>query len=102
MQLGNFLPLAFAGAVTFDGRGNLQGADVVNLGGSGGIPRTIKGTYVVVDRKASRDACAFTTTNLDSLGNTFHTYNVLANNGESLMWVNTDPGYSLVFNSVRK
>jgi hypothetical protein len=92
--IGTYAPLAFAGTNHFDGKGNHHGADVVNLN-FGGIPRTYKGTYAVVDPNVKPSESAFTATFTDTLGNTVHTYMVLTHDGKSLKTVNTDLGFVL-------
>ncbi len=99
--ISGYAPFAFAGTISFDGHGNLHGADVVNLG-FGGIPRTYTGTYSVVDSTAKRRDCAFVSTFSDSLGNTVHTYMVLVRDGQALKLVNTDPGFVLVLEAEKK
>jgi len=103
--ISGYAPFAFAGTTTFDGHGNLHGADVVNLG-FGGIPRTYTGTYsaVEVDPTAKRRDCAFTSTFTDSFTppNTVHTYMVLVRDGKGLRLVNTDPGFVLVLEAEKK
>ena len=99
--IGGYAPFAFAGTITFDGHGNLHGADVVNLG-FGGIPRTYTGTYSIVDSTAKHRDCAFVSTFADSLHNTVHTYMVLVRDGQALKLVNTDPGFVLVLEAEKK
>jgi hypothetical protein len=85
-QIGAYAPFAFGGTIHFDGQGNLRGADVVNFG-FGGVPRTFSGTYAVADPKANPSDCAFTSTFTDTLGNTIHTYMVVASHGNVLKLV---------------
>ena len=99
--IGAYTPLAFAGTVSFDGKGNLHGADMVNSG-FGGIPRTFTGTYGVFDPTAKRKDCAFTSTFTDTLGNTIHTYMVVVRDGKVLKLVNTDPNFVLVLEAEKK
>ena len=99
--ISGYAPFAFAGTITFDGRGNLHGVDVVNLG-FGGIPRTYTGTYSVVNSTAKRRDCAFVSTFTDSLHNTVHTYMVLVRGGRAVKLVNTDPGFVLVLEAEKK
>jgi hypothetical protein len=97
-----FSPLGFAGFAKYDGKGNLEGSDRVNFG-SGAFKRVYTGTYAPVDRKASRDECEFTATFtwlqdiIDTTGHvqtvpmSANVYMVLADDGKSVMAVNTDP-----------
>jgi hypothetical protein len=103
-ESGQSVPFVFAGALTFDGEGNLQGADRVSFGGPA-IPRTFQGTYAVDDATASRDECAFTSRFTDDMQpkpNTINTYMVLARKGDSLKVINVDPGFVLTFEADKK
>jgi len=104
-----YSPFALAGTISFDGKGNLTGADVVNLG-SGGITRTYTGTYSVIDATASRQNCAFTSTFTVVYGTavpsgtptTLNLYMVLARDGNVVELVETDPGFVQAFKAERK
>lgn len=88
---GVYTPIALAGVVSFDGKGNVYGVDSINFGW-GGIPRTYTGTYEVVDPTAKPKDCAFTSTWLDSIGDPpDDLYWVLALDGNTLEFVNTVP-----------
>jgi hypothetical protein len=109
LPIGSYSPFAWAGNISFDGNGNLSGADVANLG-DGGINRTYTGTYNVVDPTASRRNCAFTSTFTATYQSavppttptTFHMYMVLARDGMVLELVETDPGFVQAFKAERK
>ena len=90
---------------------------MVNFG-SGAFPRTYTGTYAVVNAKADRNECAFTSSFswkqvIDAQGDTIlmsaSTYMVLAEDGKSLKVLNTDPqvagtapGFVLAFEANKK
>jgi len=99
--IGFYAPLSLAGAISFDGKGNVTGADYLNVG-DGGIPRTYAGTYQVVDATASVQNCAFTANFIDSLGLTDSLYMVLARQGQVLEVINTLPGLVVAFPCERK
>lgn len=107
--IGNYSPFALAGAISFDGKGNLTGNDIVNLG-SGGITRAYTGTYQVVDSTASIENCTFTATFTVTYGSavppltptTFNLYIVPALFGNFLELVDTDPGFIQAFKAERK
>ena len=100
--IGVYTPVAFAGTVSFDGKGNLHGVDVINFGW-GGIPRTYTGTYAVVDATAKPKDCAFIATFTDSIGDPpSDLYIVLASEGTIVELVSTDPNLILTVRADKK
>jgi len=100
--IGVYTPVAFAGTVSFDGKGNLHGVDVINFGW-GGIPRTYKGIYAVVDATAKPTDCAFIATFTDSIGDPpSDLFMVLASEGKTLELVVTDPNLILTVRADKK
>jgi len=102
--IGAYVPFSVVGTISLDGDGNLQGADVVNLG-FGGIPRTYTGTYEVVDPTATPSNCEFTATftalsSLPPLTENLHM--VLARDGQVLEMMNTNPGFVVAFAGEKK
>jgi hypothetical protein len=84
-------PPAFAGPFagvnleTFDGKGGLTGSGVSSINGNI-VPGTFQGTYTV------NADCTGTYTVQNSLGLTIHAYFVIADGGNTLYDVITDPG----------
>ncbi|HJZ96574.1 MAG TPA: hypothetical protein VKE70_08700 [Candidatus Solibacter sp.] len=78
-------PFAGVNLETFDGHGGLTGAGIVSLNGNI-IPGTFKGTYTV------NPDCTGTYTVENSLGLTVHAFFVIADGGNELQIVITDPG----------
>lgn len=93
--LGSYVPFAFSGVISFDGKGNLSGWDTVSLGGNI-VPRTYTGTYDV------KPHCSATMELKDTLGNDIHTVNFIYQGGKELAVINTDPGTVLAFNAKRQ
>jgi hypothetical protein len=85
---GTNLPLGLVssvGIVTSDGRGNLTGADTVSAAGTI-LRRTITGTYTVATN------CTGAVTFTDNFGQTVNLDFVLADGGDELQFIQTDPG----------
>lgn len=78
-------PFAGVNLETFDGRGGLTGAGIVSLNGNI-VPGTFKGVYTV------NPDCTGTYTVQNSLGLTVHAFFVIADGGNELYIVITDPG----------
>jgi hypothetical protein len=78
-------PYAGASLEIFDGKGGLTGSGVSSINGNI-IPGTFQGTYTV------NNDCTGTYTVQNSLGLTIHAYFVIADNGNELYDVITDPG----------
>jgi len=109
--IGVYGPFSLAGTMSFDGKGNVTGVEVINFG-SGGLPSTFAGTYTVVDPAAKANECAFTTT----FSSTFASppappgfalppdtlYMVLADHGKVIEFINLNPGLILAFPGTRK
>jgi hypothetical protein len=91
----DYVPFALTGAITFDGKGNLNSFDFANLG-SGAYPRTGTGTYAVDATAAAAGYCGFdviwTLTTPGVPTTTLNLYVVLARQGTVLKLLNTDPG----------
>jgi hypothetical protein len=78
-------PFAGVNLETFDGHGALTGAGVVSLNGNI-VPATFRGTYTV------NPDCTGTYTVQNSLNLTVHAFFVIADGGDELQIVITDPG----------
>ena len=78
-------PFAGVSRETFDGNGNMTGAGMVSLNGNI-VAQTFKGTYTV------NPDCTGTYTIQNSLGLTIHGFFVIADAGNELHIVITDPG----------
>ena len=78
-------PFAGVNLESFDGHGGLTGAGIVSLNGNI-VPGTFKGVYTV------NPDCTGTYTVQNSLGLTVHAFFVIADGGNELQIVITDPG----------
>ena len=88
------VPFAEVGNFTTDGRGNLKGQDLIDLGGTY-LPRNLTGTYQV-----DPDCTATVELNLPD-GSTAHFFGVVVLGGSEVYLNNNDPG-NVVAGSIKK
>jgi hypothetical protein len=86
-----FIPVAGAGIVSFDGRGNLSISETVSFGGQI-LPLELPGTYTV-----NSDCTGSLTT-----GNDVHLNLVIVRDGREILAINADPGRVAVDNFVKQ
>jgi hypothetical protein len=87
-------PAAGSGVITFDGEGNLSGADTLSLNGTI-IPRTLTGTYAV------QANCTGSVTLEVSTGDIFHLEFVIVDSGRELRFIQTDAGTVITGAAIR-
>jgi hypothetical protein len=87
-------PTAGSGVITFDGEGNLSGADTLSLNGTI-IPRTLTGTYTV------QANCTGSVTLEVSTGDIFHLAFVIVDSRRELRFIQTDAGTVITGAAIR-
>jgi hypothetical protein len=87
-------PAAGSGVITFDGEGNLSGADTLSLNGTI-IPRTLTGTYAV------QANCTGSVTLEVSTGDIFHLAFVIVDSRRELRFIQTDAGTVITGAAIR-
>jgi hypothetical protein len=84
-DLTNPVPVALVGLVDFDGHGHVRSVATVSQGGVTVANHTLEGTYTV------NANCAFTQSASDPAGAIEHAAGVIADEGEHLLLIGTEP-----------